>query len=116
MHKIGGHVFQPVIGWIEGQGVKLDKNWTVKSQCELPLSEEVGASRVAKGAVKRRGFGGMKLKEMNLDVDHIEKVRAAERREREGCLTVKEVRRRKRMTKGLVVAPIDKCATEAVFI
>ena len=127
MTRMEGHIFQPVMSWIQAQlGEKeVDEFWTVRSQLEPKLEPELKKmkdqlrkleSRVLRGERRKRGSSVLDIGEIMVDEDHVKKDWRAEQRERKGCLTVEQVMEIKRRIRGLVVAPVDKCASEAIMI
>ena len=103
----------------------VSKFLTVKSQLEPKLEPELDKmrkqlrsfeSRVRRGEERRRGGGKLDIGEIKLEEEHVRKGWEAERKLRKGCMTVQQVEEVKKKTRGLVVAPVDKCSAEAVFI
>ena len=73
MSRIEGHVFQPVMSWIQKElgEENVDEFWTFKSQLEPELELELikmreqlkkFEERVIAGEERRRGFGGFDLR------------------------------------------------------
>ena len=73
-------------------------------------------SRVVRGEERKRGASVMDLGEIMVDEEHVRKGWRAEQRERKGCLKVEQVMEIKKRIRGLVVAPVDKCSSEAIMI
>jgi hypothetical protein len=125
IHRIDGHVFQPLMQWYERLYGATDQNWTMRSRCWLDYADE--KKRIAKAVSKfeidmhrkvTRVRGDLKESpvEVRWDDGKLDALWKRAEADGTGSISVGKVREFETLLGDLIRAPIDKCGSDAVAI